>query len=139
LLTFTYLIITRVFPCSAKGKCMSVVPPSRSRFRRAIAALAALGLVAFGLTPVTAAYAANGNVTATILDVNNNPLTSQMVIEFPGGSTMGVTPDVNGEIDLALPAGTYTLSTWDFTRYPDWETTFDVVDDQTTALGPFNL
>lgn len=112
---------------------------TRVRLRRAVAALAAVAVVALGLIPAQAAYAANGNVTATILDKDNNPLTSQMVVEFPGGSTMGVTPDVNGEIDLALPAGTYTLRTWDISRYPLWQQEFTVVDDQTTPLGVIKL
>lgn len=118
---------------------MSPVAPARSRLRRAVAALAALGVVAFGLVPVSAAYAAPGNVTATIHDVNGDPLTTQMVIEFPDGATMGVIPDANGHINMTLSAGSYKLQTWDFLRYPDWELPFDVVDNETTALGTITL
>lgn len=117
----------------------TAVTPTRRRFRRAVAALAALGVVALGLVPVSAAYAANGHFTATILDSDDNPLTAQMLLEPEGGLSTSATPDSNGQLDMYLPAGTYTLSTFFDERFPYWEHTFVVEDDQTTPLGTFKL
>lgn len=117
---------------------MTVVTASRKRFRRITAVAAAVGVVFFGLVPATAAYAL-GTVTARVVDTGGSPLTSQMVMEWPGGSTGPVYPNANGEISETLPPGDYTLRTWDPSRYPLWEHDFTVVDGETTALGEFTL
>ncbi|HRN29583.1 MAG TPA: carboxypeptidase-like regulatory domain-containing protein, partial [Terrimesophilobacter sp.] len=117
----------------------STAPPATARFRRAVAALAALGVVAFGLVPASAAYAAE-SVTFRVVDSANNPVSSQVIVRHADGiTTQGVTLTNGSPTNpLLLAPGDYTLETWDFTRFLHNEMPFTVEAGIPRDLGDFD-
>src|SRR5690554_1060799 len=90
---------------------MTVVSPGRTRFRRFTAAIAALGVVAFGLVPVTAATAAPMPVTITVHEVGGDPISAYFMVrtDLTGPPVESGTSNVSGVLSLSLEPGTYYL------------------------------
>lgn len=121
---------------------MPVASPARARFRRIIAGLAAAGVLAFGIVPMSAAYAAPVPVTITMTSkVGTVPVVGDnyFFVNYEGATGSSVAwdhADPSGVLQYNLEPGSYEIYSAPGTRYASTRLPFTV-----TELGPntFNL
>ncbi|MBX3094335.1 MAG: hypothetical protein KF680_07355 [Cryobacterium sp.] len=118
---------------------MTVVSSTHKRFRRAGAMLVAIGVLAFGLVPVSAAYAAPVSVTVTIETAGGDPVSGQFIVNEVGSPPGGVGAIANsaGELSYGLEPGDYFIYSPPGRPYEQTEFYFTVAEGGAQAFGPF--